>query len=52
MRDEYKLRQSILNFQLVRVDRNNFAYLTDCLCHTGPIHEIEGKLSRYQSTRF
>ena len=51
MRDEYKLRQSILNFQLVRVDQNNFAYLTDCFCHTESIQEIEGKLSSYLSTR-
>lgn len=41
-RDEYKLRQSVLNFQIVRVDQNNVAYLTDCFCQTEPIHEMEG----------
>ncbi|CAF3947297.1 unnamed protein product [Rotaria sp. Silwood2] len=44
-RDEYILRQSILNFQLVRIDQNNIAYLTDCFCQTESIHEIEGKIS-------
>jgi hypothetical protein len=43
IRDEHQLRQSVLNFQLVRVDQNNIAYLTDCFCQTEPIHEIEGK---------
>ncbi len=34
-----------MNFQLVRVDQNNIAYPTDCLCQTEPIHEFEGKHS-------
>jgi hypothetical protein len=42
IRDEYHLRQSILNFQLVRVDQNNVAYPTDCLCQTESLHELEG----------
>lgn len=41
--DEYKLRQSILHFQLVRVDRNNIACPTDCFYQTESMHEIEGK---------
>jgi hypothetical protein len=43
IRDEYHLRQSILNFQLVRVDQNNVAYPTDCFCQTESLHELEGK---------
>ncbi|CAF4231990.1 unnamed protein product [Adineta steineri] len=44
IRDEYKLQQSILNFQIVRVDQNNLAYPTDCFCQTESIHEIEGNV--------
>lgn len=47
IRDEYKLQQSILNFQLVRVDQNNVAYLTDCHCQTETLHEIEGRSFYY-----
>jgi hypothetical protein len=43
IRDEYKLQHSVLIFQLVRVDQNNVAYVTDCFCQTEPLHEIEGK---------
>jgi hypothetical protein len=42
IRDEYNLRQSILNFQLIYIDQNNLAYPTNCLCQTESIREIEG----------
>ncbi|CAF4855891.1 unnamed protein product [Rotaria sp. Silwood1] len=45
-RDAYKLQQSILNFQLVRVDQNNIASLTDCFCQTESIYEIEANGQR------
>lgn len=41
IRDEYQLQQSIINFQLVRVDQNNIAYPTDCRCQTDILHELE-----------
>ncbi|CAF3716386.1 unnamed protein product [Rotaria sordida] len=51
-RDEYRLRQSILNFQLVRVDQNNIAYLTDCFCQTESIHETEVFHYAYNDNEF
>lgn len=44
IRDIYRLRQSILNFQIVRVDQENIAYPTDCFCQTGILQEFEGSL--------
>jgi hypothetical protein len=41
--EEYKLRYSILHFQVFFVDENNNAYPTDMQCHTEPMYEYEGK---------
>ncbi len=41
--EKYRLRQSMLIFQLVFVDQDNVAYLTDCRCQTEPIQEYEGE---------
>jgi hypothetical protein len=45
IRDEYNLRQSILNFQLAYVDQDNVACPTNCVCQTEILREIEGKVS-------
>ena len=51
IRDLYQLRQSILNFQIVRVDRENIACPTDCICQTGILQEFEGRSSPSSARR-
>ncbi len=52
IRDVYQLRQSILNFQLIRVDQNNVASPTDCFCQTEILYELEGNYSDCANKRF
>jgi hypothetical protein len=52
IRDVYQLRQSILHFQLIRVDQNNVAFPTDCFCQTGILYELEGIYSDCINKRF
>lgn len=40
--NEYRLRYSILHFQVVLVDENNQIYPTDLQCQTEEIYEYEG----------
>ncbi len=42
---EYKLRCSVLHFQIFCVDENNNAYPTDMQCQTENIYEYGGKIS-------